>query len=117
MGNGAPPLGVAAICYFLASPVRGVGIAIPVFVPPMTTAIIALTRRPADRTHMLFSRLRRPEFLSHLRSLAGYDEPETLRSQAPSKCLAIAHGGQAPLHSSLGVPNTAGQELTLRYYP
>lgn len=38
--------GVAAICYFLASPVRGVGIAIPVFVPPVATAIIALLLSP-----------------------------------------------------------------------
>jgi hypothetical protein len=42
---------------------------------------------------MLFSHLRRPGFLSHLRSLAGYDEPETLRSQDPSNRLAIADGG------------------------
>ena len=34
--------GVAAICHWLATPVRGVGIAVPVFVPPIATAIIAL---------------------------------------------------------------------------
>lgn len=33
---------VAAICYHLATPVRGVGIAEPVFVPPIATAITAV---------------------------------------------------------------------------
>jgi uncharacterized membrane protein len=33
---------VAVICHLLAYPVRGVGIAMPVFVPPITTAIVAL---------------------------------------------------------------------------
>lgn len=33
---------VAVTCYLLAYPVRGVGIAMPVFVPPITTAIVAL---------------------------------------------------------------------------
>ncbi len=33
---------VAAVCHFLAQPVPGVGIALPVFVPPLTTAIVAL---------------------------------------------------------------------------
>jgi uncharacterized membrane protein len=38
--------GVAAICHWLATPVRGVGIAVPVFVPPIATAIIALVLSP-----------------------------------------------------------------------
>jgi uncharacterized membrane protein len=33
---------VAAICHWLAQPVPGVGIALPVFVPPISTAIVAL---------------------------------------------------------------------------
>ena len=33
---------VAAVCHYLAQPVPGVGIALPVFVPPITTAIVAL---------------------------------------------------------------------------
>jgi len=33
---------VAAVCYWLATPVPGMGIAIPVFVPAIATAIIAL---------------------------------------------------------------------------
>jgi uncharacterized membrane protein len=33
---------VAAVCYFLATPVRGVGIALPMFVPVIATAIVAL---------------------------------------------------------------------------
>jgi uncharacterized membrane protein len=33
---------VAAVCHFLAYPVPGVGIAIPVFVPPLATAVVAL---------------------------------------------------------------------------
>jgi uncharacterized membrane protein len=39
-------IGAAAICHSLASPVRGVGIAIPVFVPPIAAAIIALLLSP-----------------------------------------------------------------------
>jgi uncharacterized membrane protein len=34
--------GVAAVCRFLAQPVPGVGIALPVFVPPISTAVVAL---------------------------------------------------------------------------
>jgi uncharacterized membrane protein len=33
---------VAAVCHWLAQPVPGVGIALPVFVPPVTTAVVAL---------------------------------------------------------------------------
>jgi uncharacterized membrane protein len=33
---------VAAVCYFLARPVPGVGIALPTFVPAISTAIVAL---------------------------------------------------------------------------
>ena len=33
---------VAAVCYYLADPVPGVGIALPVFIPALTTAIAAL---------------------------------------------------------------------------
>lgn len=33
---------VAAICYWLSSPVPGVGIAVPVFVPVIATTIVAL---------------------------------------------------------------------------
>ena len=35
-------IGVAAVCYSLATPVAGLGVAIPVFVPAIATAIIAL---------------------------------------------------------------------------
>lgn len=38
--------GIAVICHWLATPVRGVDIAIPVFVPPIATAIIALLLSP-----------------------------------------------------------------------
>jgi uncharacterized membrane protein len=40
---------VAAICHWLATPVPGLGIALPVFVPPVTTAVVALvlSRRQA----------------------------------------------------------------------
>jgi uncharacterized membrane protein len=40
---------VAAICYSLASPVPGVGIAIPIFVPAIITAIVAFI---LDRNHV-----------------------------------------------------------------
>lgn len=33
---------VAAVCHYLAYPVRGVGIAVPVFVPPIATVIVTL---------------------------------------------------------------------------
>ena len=33
---------VAAICYWLSSPIAGVGIAVPVFVPALVTTIVAL---------------------------------------------------------------------------
>ena len=38
--------GVAVVCHFLAKPVPGLGIAIPVFVPAVTTAVIALGLSP-----------------------------------------------------------------------
>ena len=34
---------VAAVCHVLAHPVRGLGIALPVFVPPVATTLVALT--------------------------------------------------------------------------
>jgi uncharacterized membrane protein len=39
---------IAVVCYALADPVRGVGIAIPVFVPAVTTAFVAVL---LDRRH------------------------------------------------------------------
>lgn len=41
--------GVAMVCHLLARPVSGVGIALPVFVPPISTAVVALllSRRQA----------------------------------------------------------------------
>ena len=41
--------GVAVVCHMLAEPVRGLGIALPVFVPPVSTAVVALllSRRQA----------------------------------------------------------------------
>ena len=33
---------VAAVCYSLAQPVPGLGIALPVFVPPLSAAVVAL---------------------------------------------------------------------------
>src|SRR3974390_1570193 len=53
-----------------------------------------LARRAANLADVLLSRFRRHRFLSHLRSLTGYDEPEILPSQNPSICLAIADGEQ-----------------------
>jgi len=34
---------VAAVCYSMAEPVPGLGIAMPVFVPPLATAVVAFT--------------------------------------------------------------------------
>jgi uncharacterized membrane protein len=41
--------GVAVVCHMLAEPVPGLGIALPVFVPPVSTAVVALllSRREA----------------------------------------------------------------------
>jgi uncharacterized membrane protein len=42
-GAGLPATAcVTAVCHFLADPVPGVGIALPVFVPALTTAVVAL---------------------------------------------------------------------------
>jgi hypothetical protein len=55
-------------------------------------------RHPADVLHNLFRRLpRRPGFLSHLRSLKGYDEPEIIPSSTRPICLMGADVGQQPL--------------------
>jgi uncharacterized membrane protein len=35
-------VGVAAVCYALATPVKGVGIAVPILVPPLASVVIAL---------------------------------------------------------------------------
>jgi uncharacterized membrane protein len=37
---------VAAVCHLLATPVRGLGIALPVFVPPLAAAAVALILSP-----------------------------------------------------------------------
>src|SRR5580700_5596571 len=51
--------------------------------------------RPPDVFHDLFRRfLHRPGFLSHLRSLKGYDEPEILPSSTRQICLMGADVGQ-----------------------
>jgi uncharacterized membrane protein len=46
--------GVAAVCYALAEPVPGVGIALPVFVPPIAAAIIALLLSRADAAPLAY---------------------------------------------------------------
>src|SRR6202011_1871648 len=53
--------------------------------------------RAADVFHDPFRRfLHRPGFLSHLRSLKGYDEPEILPSSTRQICLIGADGGHQP---------------------
>src|ERR1700730_11431680 len=53
-------------------------------------------RRAADVLHDLFCRfLHRPGFLSHLRSLKGYDEPEILPSSTRRICLIGADAGHS----------------------
>src|ERR1700688_5048799 len=57
--------------------------------------------RPPDVFHDLFRRfLHRPGFLSHLRSLKSYDEPEILPSSTRPICLIGADAGQSPRRSS-----------------
>src|SRR3984893_10222136 len=59
-------------------------------------------RRAADVLHDLFCRfLHQPGFLSHLRSLKGYDEPEILPSSTRRICLIGADPGQAELRPLL----------------
>src|SRR5580700_9764015 len=54
-------------------------------------------RSAADILHDLFCRfLHRPGFLSHLRSLKGYDEPEILPYSTRRNCLIGADAGQRP---------------------
>ena len=53
-------------------------------------------RRPPDVLHDLFCQFHhRPGFLSHLRSLKGYDEPEILPSSTRRICLIGADAGQS----------------------
>jgi uncharacterized membrane protein len=47
--GGLATVGVAVVCYLLATPLPGIGIAIPVFVPAIATAIIAFF---IDRDHI-----------------------------------------------------------------
>jgi uncharacterized membrane protein len=47
--GGIAIIAVAGVCYFLASPVPGIGIAIPIFVPAIVTAIVAFA---LDRNHV-----------------------------------------------------------------
>jgi uncharacterized membrane protein len=40
--------GVAAVTYWLAQPLRGVGIAVPLFIPPLSAALLALLLVPSQ---------------------------------------------------------------------
>src|SRR5580698_8457536 len=56
-------------------------------------------RSAADILHDLFCRfLHRPGFLSHLRSLKGYDEPEILPYSTRRNCLIGADAGHGERH-------------------
>src|SRR3954470_6546560 len=58
---------------------------------------IVLARRAADVLYKLFGRpVRCPGFLSHLRSLNGYDEPEILLSSPHRFCPMSADAGHIP---------------------
>jgi uncharacterized membrane protein len=41
-------VGVAAVTYWLARPLRGVGIAVPLFIPPLSAALLALLLVPSQ---------------------------------------------------------------------
>jgi uncharacterized membrane protein len=45
---GAATIVVAAVCYFVASPIPGIGIAVPVFIPVIVTTVVAVI---IDRDH------------------------------------------------------------------
>jgi uncharacterized membrane protein len=45
---------VAAVCHMLAYPVRGLGIAMPVFVPPITAAVVALLLSRSDAARLAY---------------------------------------------------------------
>src|SRR5262245_33244443 len=65
-------------------------------------------RRATDVLHNLCCRFfHRHGFLSHLRSLRGYDEPEILPSSTHQICLMSADGGQADaLGQGIGIDCT-----------
>lgn len=44
----------AAVCYWMAKPIEGIGIALPGFVPPFTAAISALVLAPEQATPVAF---------------------------------------------------------------
>src|SRR5712671_6720159 len=76
--------------------------------------------RPPDVFHDLFRRfLHRPRFLSHLRSLKGYDEPEILPSSTRPICLIGADGGQSVTSFMILALRTANSsfEMTLSSKP
>jgi uncharacterized membrane protein len=45
---------VAAVCHMLAYPVPGLGIAMPVFVPPITAAVVALVLSRSDAAQLAY---------------------------------------------------------------
>jgi uncharacterized membrane protein len=45
---------VAAVCYFLAQPVPGVGIALPIFVPAVATALVAFLLSHRDAAPLAY---------------------------------------------------------------
>src|SRR4051794_39155332 len=64
---------------------------------------IVLARRAADVLYKLFGRpVRCPGFLSHLRSLNGYDEPEILLSSPHRFCPMSADAGQSSSRDGAG---------------
>jgi hypothetical protein len=72
--------------------------------PNLLLSRILLAGRTTDVAHMLFGRLSRTGFLSHLRSsFGGYDEPEILRYQITPLCLMNADGGQPTLRFVLSI--------------
>jgi uncharacterized membrane protein len=47
-------MAVAAVCYWLANPVPGVGIAVPIFVPAAATAVVAVLLSRADAAPLAY---------------------------------------------------------------
>ena len=46
---------VAIACYFMAAPIAGVGVAIPILYPPIIAAIVALILSPAQRAPLAYA--------------------------------------------------------------
>src|SRR5260221_8105853 len=79
-------IAVAAVCHWLARPVPGLGIALPVFVPPLSAAAIALLLSRRDAAPLAY-------ISGSLRTLIGADLLNLDRVQGLGAPIASIGGG------------------------